>query len=73
MNEKQKFMYSIFYKVLCAARRKKHVREHEHDFDAQEMYKKIVLHCIKSTTCRENATETLSYVNSAKLDSWKVT
>ena len=41
-NEKQKCMCSVSYNTLQPGRYKKFVRDHEDDFDAQMVYKKIV-------------------------------
>ena len=57
-------MHSIFDKVLSTEIGKKHVREHEHYFDAQESWKKLVSHYTNSTKSRTNATNMLSYVTS---------
>ena len=51
-HEKQKFMCSVFDKVLHTDTGKKHVSEHEHDFNAQEIHKKLVTFCTKSTKDR---------------------
>ena len=71
--ENQKFMHSEFHKVLHIDIGKNHVREHEHDFNAQEIFKKMMIFYTKSTKTRENETEILSYITSDKLDSWKIT
>ena len=44
-NESQKFMCSIFDRVMHTNRGKNHVRENEHAFHAQEIYKKLVTFC----------------------------
>ena len=72
-HEKQKFVLSVFDKVLHIDRGENHAQEHEHDFNAQEIYKKLVTFCTESTKARENVTEILSHVTLSKLDSWKVT
>ena len=54
-------MFSVFDKLLRTDRGKKHVREYEHDFNAQKIYKKLVSHNTKSTKARACATEILSY------------
>ena len=71
--ENQKFMHSEFYKVLHVDIGKNHVREHEHDFNAQEICKTLVAFYTKSTKARANETEILICITSSKLDSWKVT
>ena len=39
--EKQKFMHAVFDKTLQTDRGKKHVREHEGDYNDQSVYKKL--------------------------------
>ena len=63
----------FFDKALRTDKGKKNVREHEHEFNAQEICKKLVTLCTKSIKARINATEMLIHVTSVKLDSWKVT
>ena len=41
LNEEQKFMHSVFSTILQTYRGKKFIREHEDDFDAQMVYKKL--------------------------------
>ena len=66
-------MESVFDKVLHTDGGKKHAREHEHDFNAQGICKKLVIFCTKSTKARANTIEMLSHFTLAKLDSLKVT
>ena len=42
LHEKKSFVCSVFDKVLDTHRGKKHVQENGHDFNAQEIYKKLV-------------------------------
>lgn len=69
--EKQKFMCSVFSTTLLTDAGKKYVREHELDFDAQSVYEKLSTYCTNSTSARMNASDTLSYITSAKIDAWK--
>ena len=71
--KKQKFMYSVFMKVLLTDRGKRYVREHEVDFDAQKVYEKLSTFCTDSTAARVNASDLLSYITLGKIDSWKGT
>ena len=66
-------MCSVFDKILHTDIGKKHVREHEHEFNSQEIHNKLVTFYTKSTKARANATEILIHITSAKLDSWKRT
>lgn len=45
--EKQKYMYAVLEKIVCTDRGKAIIREHESDFDAQSVYRKLL-----STTVR---------------------
>ena len=67
--EKQKFMYSVFTKVLLTDYGKRYVREHEVDFDAQKVYEKLSTFCTDSTVARVNASDLLSYITLGKIDS----
>lgn len=71
--EKQKYMHSMFDTVLLTDKGKAIVREHEDDFDAQTVYKKLKEYCIKSTKASLEASKLLSYVTSVRIDSssWK--
>ena len=59
-DEKQKFICSVFDKVLHTDRGKNNVREYEHDFNDQEIYKKLLTFCTESIKARVNVTEILS-------------
>ena len=69
--EKQKLMHSAFTSTLLTNRGKKHAREHELDFNAQSVYEKLANFYTDSTVSRVNECDLLSYMTSAKLDSWK--
>ena len=71
--EKKKFIHAVFDKALQTDRGKKHMREHEVDYDAQLAYKKLSAFCTKSTTTRISASTTLSCVTSAKIEFCKGT
>ena len=59
--------------MLQTDRGKKYVREHEADFNAQEVYKKLVNYCTTSTKASMNAADTLSCITTAKIETWKGT
>ena len=64
-------MCSIFSSTLQTNRGKKFVREHEDDFEAQAVYKKLHgLHTM-SIGAQVSASDMLSCVTSAKFESWK--
>ena len=71
--KKQKFMRSVFDKVLHKDRGKNYVREHEHDFNSQEMCKELASFHTELTNAILNTTVMLSYATSAKINSWKGT
>ena len=62
-------MFSVFDKVMHIEIGKNYFREHDHNFNAQEIFKKTVNFHTKSTETRANATEILSHITSPKLDS----
>ena len=66
-------MCSVFSTTLEMDRGKKFVREHEGDFDAQKVCKKLQVFYTTSSGARVNASEMLSYITSAKFESWKGT
>ena len=66
-------MHSVSASALLTDRGKKCVKEHEADFDAQEVYKKLVNFYTTSTKASMNAADTLSYITTAKIETWKGT
>ena len=66
--QKQKFMCTVFDKFLQTDRGKKHVREHERDFNAQITHEKWNLFYTKSTAARVNASDTLSCIKLTKIE-----
>ena len=60
-------MYSVFDSVLLTDKGKAIVREHEDDFDAQSVYKKLKEYCTKSTKASLEASKLLSFVNSDRI------
>ena len=66
-------MCSIFSTTLQTDRGKKFVREYEGDFDAQMVYAKLHKYYTASVGARISASDMLSYITSAKFDSWKGT
>ena len=72
-NEKKKFMQSMFSTTLQTKRGKKFVREYEEDFDTQAVYKKLCEFWTTSVGVRVSASDILSFITSAKFESWKGT
>jgi hypothetical protein len=70
---KQKYVYQIFERTLLTDEGKTIVRAHEDDYNAQEVYKKLVAHYKQSTKASLNAGDMLTYITSVRLDdgSWK--
>jgi hypothetical protein len=48
-SEKQKFVYAVLESKVQANCGKAIIRDHEHDFDAQKVYKKLKNYHLKST------------------------
>ena len=72
--KKQKFIYSVFESVLKTDMGKYIVRQHEDDFDAQEVFRKLETYALTSTQATLDASSLLTYLTSAKFDSkWKGT
>ena len=71
--EKQKFVYAILEAKVKTDRGRALVREHEHDFDAQAVYRKLKEHHLQSTKAQIDSSTILSYVTSARLGNgdWK--
>ena len=71
--EQQKYVYAVFEAKLQTDMGKKFVRDHESDFDAQEIYRKLVAHHTKSTKASMDSANLLSYITSARLGDgeWK--
>ena len=73
-NEKQSFVYSVLNKVVMTDQGKSFVREHEKDYDAQAVYRKLVDHASKSTAAELAKDSLIEYLSTMKLDSrWKGT
>ena len=66
--EKQKFIYSVFNDCLQTDMGKSLVRLHESDYDAHEIYKKLLAHATTSTQATIDSNELLSYLTSTKLN-----
>ena len=66
-------MCSVFASALRTDIGKKYAREHESDYDAQEVYKKVVDFYATSTKASMNAADILSYITTAKIETWKGT
>ena len=66
-------MYSVFSTGLQTDRGNKFVREHEQDFDAQTVHRKLDEFHETSAGSLVNASDMLIYMTSAKFDSCKYT
>jgi hypothetical protein len=67
--EKQKYVYAILESKVLTDRGKAIVRDHEDTFDAQEVYKKLTEHHLRSTKALIESSNILSYITSAQLGS----
>jgi hypothetical protein len=65
--EKQKFVYAVLESKVLTDRGKAIICDHEHDFDAQKVYKKLKDYHLKSTKAKIESSVLLSYITSAKL------
>ena len=66
-------MHVFFDKTLQSDRGKKHMREHEGDYSAQSFYQKLNSFYTGSFNALVSTSTALSYIISAKIESWKGT
>ena len=73
--EQQKFMYAVFEKTLLTDKGKALVRQYQHTFDAQMIYKELSTYAMLSTKATMNASNLLSYITTTMLGDgkWKGT
>ena len=71
--QKQKYIYAVFSKTLLTDKGKSLVREHEKDYNAQLVHKKLLDYAQKSTKASVKSSQLLTYITSARLGtgSWK--
>jgi hypothetical protein len=67
--EQKKFVYSALEHTLQTDMGKNLVREHSFDFDAQEVFRKVVKHYTESASARIGSSTTLGYLTTAKYGS----
>jgi hypothetical protein len=65
--EKQKYLYAVLEAKVLTDRGKAIIREHEADFNAQLVYKKLKDHHLKSTKAMIESSSILSYITSSRL------
>jgi hypothetical protein len=65
--EKQKYIYAVLESKVLTDRGKAIIRDHEHDFNAQQAYQKIKSYHLKSTKAKMESSTILSYITSTKL------
>ena len=65
--EKQKYLYAVLETKVLTDRGKAIIRDHENDFDAQEVYKQLQAHHLKSTRAMIESSTILSYITSVRL------
>ena len=72
--EKKAFAYSVLNRCVLTDVGKSLVRQHEHDFDAQAVYSKLVHHAKNSTSAKLAVEKLVDYITTARLDStWRGT
>jgi hypothetical protein len=72
--QKKIFVYSVLNKCVMTDQGKSFVREHDKDFDAQAVYRKLLDHASKSTAADFTKDKLVEYLTTAKLNSsWKGT
>ena len=59
-DEKKRLMRSVFDRVLKTDKGKFFVRQHEDDYDAQEVFEKLMDHCTSSAKAALEASKLLS-------------
>ncbi len=67
--QKQSFMYAVFNRVILTDMGKTLVRKHEHDYNAQAVYRELVAYFKKSTQADLTIGSMLQYFSNVKLDS----
>ena len=72
-DHKQKYMYAVFTKTLLTDKGKSLVRDHEKNYDAQKIHKKLLDYAQRSTKASVDSSQLLSYITSTRLGtgSWK--
>jgi hypothetical protein len=70
-DEKQKFMYAVFMKMIQTDTGKSFVRADEIKYDAQTIYKQLVNHSSTSTKATMDSTAIRSYITSVRLGDGK--
>ena len=73
--EQQKYVYAVLESKVLTDVGKSFVREHEKDYDAQSVYKKLHDHHLKSTKAMIESGSIISYITSVRLGNgeWKGT
>jgi hypothetical protein len=73
--EKQKFLYAVLETKVLTDRGKSIIRDHEEDFNAQQVYKKLKEYHLTSTKAMIESSSILAYITSSKLGegSWNGT
>ena len=66
-DQRQKYMYSVFAKILQTDKGKALVRKHEDDYDAQAIHKELFEHAQRSTKASVDASDLLAYITTSRL------
>ncbi len=75
LEDMNKYMFAVLDSTVLTDQGKSFIREHDSDFNAQEVYKKLLEHHTKSTKASMTSSQLLSYITSARLGTgeWKGT
>ena len=73
LDQKQRYMYAVFAKTLLTDKGKSLVREHEKDYNAQQIHTKLLDYAQRSTKASVESSQLLTYITSTRLGtgSWK--
>ena len=63
----EKYMHSVFVKIILTNQGKKIVHKHQGDKDAQKVYAKLSAHALKSTKDLLNSSKLLTYTKPARV------
>ncbi len=69
--ERQKYMYAVFARTLQTDKGKSLVRTYQNSFDAQAIYKYLVIYSKSSTKATLDCASILEYLTSARLGDGK--
>ena len=72
--EKKKYVYAVFERIVQTDAGKDIVRQHENDYDAQKVYEELEAHHFSSTKAKMSQSDTLKHLTTLKAgDGWNGT